>query len=78
MPEINYVAYKIAVKNYPAFKSMRHEVFVKITDLPFVDPIRELRYTHLGKLIQVRGVITIRSEVLNKMKKVTYKCVRCG
>lgn len=43
-----------------------------------MDYIRELRYTHLNKLVHVTGVITKRSVVFSQLKKITYKCSRCG
>lgn len=54
------------------------EVFVKIINLPILDQIRELKYTHLGQLIKVQGVVTVRSEVFPQLKKITYKCLKCG
>ncbi len=78
MPKLNDIAYIITCKNYPTYKTLISETYVKITDLPFIDQIRDLRYTHLGKLVKIKGVITIRSEVFNQMKRVFYKCAKCG
>lgn len=61
MPKLNDIAYAIACKNFPTYKSLVSETYVKIMDLPFIDQIRDLRYSHLGKLVKIRGVITIRS-----------------
>ena len=52
LPELNMIAYGIACKNYPAYKLISPEVFVKITTLPFMDHIRDLRHNHLGKLVR--------------------------
>lgn len=78
LPKLNDIAYHIACKNFPTYKSLVTETYVKIMDLPFIDPIRDLRYTHLGKLVKIKGVITIRSEIFNQMKRVFYKCLKCG
>jgi DNA replication licensing factor MCM2 len=78
LPELNNIAYSIACKNFASYKEMFPEVYVRITDLPIMDHIRDLRYTHLGKFIKIRGVITIRSEVFSQLKKIFYKCYRCG
>jgi DNA replicative helicase MCM subunit Mcm2 (Cdc46/Mcm family) len=59
LPELNLIAYSIACKNYPSFKLMNAEVYVKIIDLPFVDHIRDLRHTHLGKLVKSKQKIII-------------------
>ena len=52
LPELNMIAYSIACKNYASYKNMFPEVFVKITNLPILDHVRDLRFTHLGKLIK--------------------------
>ena len=78
LPYLNLCAYKIACKNFVNYKDIFPEVFVKIANLPIVDNIRDLRHGHLKKLIRIHGVITIRSEVFNQLKKVFYKCAKCG
>lgn len=78
MPKLNDIAYYIACKNFPTYKSLVPETYVKITNMPFFDLIRDLRYSLLDKLVKIKGVITIRSEVLNQMKRVFYKCGKCG
>ena len=60
LPRLNDIAYALTCKNYPIYSQVS-ETFVKIVDLPYIDHIRDLRYLHLGKLIKVKGVITIRS-----------------
>ena len=54
------------------------DVYCKFYDLPIHDSIPHLRFLHIGKLIRVRGVATARGEVFSQLKKVTYKCFRCG
>lgn len=61
IPRLNDIAYIITCRNFPTYKTLIPETYVKIVDLPFIDPIRDLRYTHLGKLVKIKGVITIRS-----------------
>lgn len=43
-----------------------------------LDEIANLRFCHLGRLIRVKGVVTIRSEVMSQLKKLYYTCVKCG
>lgn len=57
---------------------MVSDVFVKFLEMPIYDKIRELRNAHIGKLINVKGVVTVRGESLSQMVKVIYKCTRCG
>jgi len=54
------------------------EVYVKFFDLPIHDRIRELAITHIEKLVQVKGMVTVRGEVFNQLKRVIFKCYRCG
>lgn len=78
LPFLNTIAYKIACQIFSSYKDIFPEVFVKIVKLPIVDNIRDLRHTHLRKLIKIQGVVTIRSEVFNQLKKIIYKCAKCG
>lgn len=52
LPELNKIAYRVAISRYQSYGSMYPEVFVRIKDLPIMDYIRELRFVHLGKLIK--------------------------
>jgi len=62
----------------PSFKNIVAEVYIKFFDLPLIDRIPDLKVENIGKLIKVKGVITVRSEVFNQLKKAVYKCYRCG
>lgn len=42
-PLFNEVAFKVANKMYPGYFNIQSEVFVRITNLPVLDPIRDLR-----------------------------------
>lgn len=52
LPELNKIAYRVAVNRYQSYSNIFPEVFVRIEDLPIMDYIRELRFSHLGKLIK--------------------------
>ena len=78
MPELCLVAYRIVCRYYQYYKEIFPEVYVKIKHLPIMDHLRELRYSHLGKMIKVQGVVTLRSEIFNQLKKVVYLCQKCG
>jgi DNA replicative helicase MCM subunit Mcm2 (Cdc46/Mcm family) len=43
-----------------------------------MDRIPDLKVENIGKLIKVKGVITVRTEVFSQLKKAVYKCYRCG
>ena len=78
MPELCSIAYRIACRRYKFYREISPEVYVKIKNLPILDKLRDLRYSHLGKMIRVNGVVTARSEVFNQLKRVVYKCTKCG
>ncbi len=52
LPELNSLAYSLACRTFPAYKTIFPEVFIKIKRLPILDYIRDLRHVHLGKLIR--------------------------
>ena len=65
-------AYEVAVAEFPEFASIRREVFVRISDLPIQDSVRDLRQYHLNKLVRVSGVATRRTGVFPMLQ------VSCG
>ena len=52
LPELNMIAYSQACKLFASYKTMFPEVFIKITNLPILDNVRDLRHSHLGSLIK--------------------------
>jgi replicative DNA helicase Mcm len=56
------------------------KIFVRISNLPQSRTYRlaDLRTQHLGKLIQVEGLIRQASEVRPEVMEVSYECIRCG
>jgi len=56
------------------------EINVRIIELPWDSrvEIRELRATHLGKLIAVEGLVRKSTEVRPRATKAMFECARCG
>jgi len=54
------------------------EVFVRFYKLNYEDNIRDLKNDLIGKLINIRGVITKRTIVSPQMKKVMLICNKCS
>lgn len=52
-------------------------VTVYITNLIDVIPIRHIRSNHIGKLIQIHGIVTKTHPSSSKMHKVAFRCVGC-
>lgn len=63
LPHLNEAARIEVNKRFNHYHNIHQEIFVRITNLPVVDIIRDLRYKHLDKFIRVIGVVTRRSAV---------------
>jgi len=74
----NEVAKAEALKLYPAYEAITRDVFVRITKLPIVDQIRDIRQAHLNCLIKISGVVTRRTGVFPQLREVMYDCGKCG
>ena len=66
------------MKLFPEYGSIKDEVYVRITNLPISDSLRDLRQAHLNSLIKVSGVVTRRTGVQPQLKLAKYDCTRCG
>ncbi|KAJ3049917.1 MCM DNA helicase complex subunit [Rhizophlyctis rosea] len=75
---LDIVALDVVLTGFPEYSSIKSEVHVRITDLPIVDVLRDLRQSHLNKLIRVSGVVTRRTGVFPQLKYVKYDCLKCG
>lgn len=49
-----------------------------MTDLPISSSLRDLRETHINRLIRVTGVVTRRTGVFPQLKYVKFDCRKCG
>ncbi|EDQ91507.1 uncharacterized protein MONBRDRAFT_36175 [Monosiga brevicollis MX1] len=68
----------VVLESYPYYDEIRSEIHVRISDLPVVENIRDLRQHHLNMLIKVSGVVTRRTGVFPQLKVVKYNCEKCG
>ncbi len=50
---------------------------MRITDMPIVDRLREIRQLHLNTLVRTEGVVTRRTSVFPQLKKVAFQCSNC-
>ncbi|KAG0038931.1 MCM DNA helicase complex subunit [Podila clonocystis] len=72
------VAFEVVQMEYPDYGRIHSEIHVRITDLPIVSTLRDLRQINLNCLVQVTGVVTRRTGVFPQLKYVKYDCVKCG
>ena len=72
------VAKAVVAAKYPDYARIHDEIHVRITNLPIVDSLRDLRQVHLNALIKISGVVTRRTGVFPQLKVVKFNCGSCG
>ena len=71
----NYYVFR---RLFPHYVNVHAKVFVRISDMPLCDPIRDFRQIHMNVLVRVEGVVIRRSPVYPQMQAVKYDCARCS
>lgn len=72
------VAKNVVFDLHPNYKSIHQKIYVRITNLPVYDQIRNIRQIHLNTMIRIGGVVTRRSGVFPQLQQVKYDCNKCG
>ena len=72
------VALDVTLFHYPQYHDIHNEIHVRITDVPVVYTLRQLRQAHLNCLVRVSGVVTRRSGVFPQLKYIMFTCQKCG
>ncbi|KAL2794500.1 MCM2/3/5 family-domain-containing protein [Aspergillus keveii] len=72
------VALDVTLFHYPQYHDIHNEIHVRITDLPIVYTLRQLRQSHLNCLVRVNGVVTRRTGVFPQLKYVMFICGKCN
>ncbi|CAI9768795.1 unnamed protein product [Fraxinus pennsylvanica] len=72
------VANKVVFDLHPNYKKIHQKIYVRITNLPVYDQIRNIRQIHLNTMIRIGGVVTRRSGVFPQLQQVKYDCNKCG
>ena len=54
LKKFNETAMQVVKHRYPDYDEIHNEIFVRITDLPITDKLRDIRQVHLNALIKVR------------------------
>ncbi|XP_077248606.1 DNA replication licensing factor MCM2-like [Tasmannia lanceolata] len=60
------------------YKKIHPKIYVRITNLPVYDKIRNIRQINLNTLIRIGRVVTRRSGVFPQLQEVKYDCNKCG
>jgi len=72
------VALSVTLINFPNYRLIRDIIHVRITDLPTINTLRDLRKSQLGCLIRVSGIVTKRTQVYPQLFLVKFNCAKCG
>ncbi|KAG1688663.1 DNA replication licensing factor mcm7 [Nymphon striatum] len=63
---------------YPSELMRRFELYFKALSTTKSEAIRNIKAEHIGKLVQVKGIVTRSTEVKPMMVVATYTCDQCG
>ncbi|KAK6286569.1 hypothetical protein POUND7_012748 [Theobroma cacao] len=72
------VAQRVVFDLHPNYKNIHQKIYVRITNLPVYDQIRNIRQIHLNTMVRIGGVVTRRSGVFPQLQQVKYDCNKCG
>ncbi|KAF9518139.1 hypothetical protein BS47DRAFT_1290112 [Hydnum rufescens UP504] len=72
------IALETILLYYPSYERIHSEIHVRVTDLPIVASLRDLRRNHLNSLVRVSGVVTRRTGIFPQLKYIKFDCGRCG
>ncbi|EGX53723.1 hypothetical protein AOL_s00006g2 [Orbilia oligospora ATCC 24927] len=78
VPIFDAVAMDAVLLHYQDYDRIHPEVHVRVSDVPAVFTLRELRQSHLNALVRVSGVVTRRTGVFPQLKVVKFDCTKCG
>ncbi|CAI0381468.1 unnamed protein product [Linum tenue] len=72
------VAKSVVFDLHPKYKNIHQKIYVRVTNLPVYDQIRNIRQIHLNTMIRIGGVVTRHSGVFPQLQQVKYDCNKCG
>ena len=76
---LSEAATQFTVKYFPHYTTtIAPQVLVRITQLPLLDSLRDLRQKHLHSFIQVCGVVTRRTTISPQLETCFYNCQKCS
>jgi DNA replication licensing factor MCM2 len=74
---LNEAATRHTLMLFPHYNAIKTDIHVRISHVPIMDSLRDLRRSHLDCLVKVSGVITRRSNVYPQLQMAVYRCVAC-
>jgi DNA replication licensing factor MCM2 len=74
---LNESATRHTLMLFPSYHAIKSEIHVRISDVPILDSLRDLRRSQLDSLVRVHGVVTRRSAVYPQLQLAHYTCLSC-
>jgi DNA replication licensing factor MCM2 len=74
---LNEAATRHTLRLFPSYRTIRDAIHVRVSDVPILDSLRDLRRNNLDGLVKVSGVITRRSGVFPQLNLAYYNCIKC-
>lgn len=74
---LNEAATRHTLSLFQSYSVIQSEIHVRISDVPILDSLRDLRRSHLSSLVKVSGVVTRRSTVYPQLQLAYYLCQAC-
>jgi DNA replication licensing factor MCM2 len=74
---LNEGATRHTLSLFPSYSAIQSEIHVRISEVPILDSLRDLRRSHLDCLVKVNGVVTRRSTVYPQLQMAYYLCQSC-
>ncbi len=62
----------------PELVERTEKFYVRFRNLPRTVPIRKLGAEHIERLVQIEGIITRMTPVIQRLYKAVFKCLECG
>ena len=74
---LNEAATRHTLSIFKSYGSIQSEIHVRISGVPILDSLRDLRRSHLERLVKVCGTVTRRSTVYPQLQLAYYTCQGC-
>ena len=74
---LNEAATRHTLMLFNSYNAIKSEIHVRISDVPIMDSLRDLRRSHLDCLVKVLGVVTRRSTVYPQLQLAHFRCLSC-
>jgi replicative DNA helicase Mcm len=76
-PEYTINIFEETLKQFYDIKKRKKKIRIRISDLPSTEKfmIREIRSSHIGKLILVEGIVRRKTDVRPRLKEIHYLCI---